>query len=371
MTVTSRGLKKPRNTIVNPIKPDIKKGPPRFVWSRKHWQVDVGATLRDAEPYTQFIEDAVLAQSRDYNKTVYGQSSHKDIVNAEFRPPLTNYYEDRGPLNRVPTKIHAIVPRANPGTAGHDGGTSGYTAKNQRPNNIESALTDRVSTGETRPTFYAPIAGPTDNSVLPDLEMKLPSVSVNAGWEFTYDPGMEYQFKELDDHLGATPIHTGVETQVTFDAPTPLQNLHLQNNRPMVSASAGMNNPLQLDADSSLQNIHLDSHLGATPLQVINPAVEGFSTPIEGSDVSQYLQDGNPAVSYVPPPEVPYKTADNYLSSKPHFREKLQAEKSYGQISQSGASMPRRGLMGPMGVRNIKKKRHPYMPRPKKVSYKV
>ena len=123
-TVLGNGIKKPLNMIENPVYPDIKKGPPRFVWSRKYWQVDPGATMRDTEPITQFIEPAVLAQSRDYNKTVYGQSSHKDIVNAAFRPPLLDYYEDIGPLNRIPATTKAIIPHINPSTAGHGGGTS-------------------------------------------------------------------------------------------------------------------------------------------------------------------------------------------------------------------------------------------------------
>ena len=39
-TPYASGLKKPLNMIENPVYPDIKKGPPRFVWSRKHWNVD-------------------------------------------------------------------------------------------------------------------------------------------------------------------------------------------------------------------------------------------------------------------------------------------------------------------------------------------
>ncbi len=67
-------MKKPLNAIEVPTFPDIKKGPPRFQWSRKFWQADPGATLRDTEPFTQFYENAILVQSRDYNKTQYGSS---------------------------------------------------------------------------------------------------------------------------------------------------------------------------------------------------------------------------------------------------------------------------------------------------------
>ena len=192
--------------IENPVYPDIKKGPPRFVWSRKHWNVDTGATLMATEPFTQMIENAVLAQSRDYNKTVYGQSSHRDIVNAEFRPPLISYYEDIGPLNRVPTKIQALVPRINPTTSTDGGGTSGYLSKNDRPSAIEGALTDRVKKGDARPTFYAPYEVPQDNSVLPDLEAKLPAISLNSGWVFDYRADLTPKEIELREKLSRHPL---------------------------------------------------------------------------------------------------------------------------------------------------------------------
>ena len=164
--IPGSGAKKPLNLLQNPIQPAIKQAPPRFVWSRKHWQVDAGATLRDTEANTQFIDDAILAQSRDYNQTVYGVTSHRDVVNAEFRPPLISYYEDIGPLNRLPATLQAIIPHINPGTADHDGGTGTYSSRNQRPSDIEKHITDRISTGEMRPTFYAPMDIPKDNSVL-------------------------------------------------------------------------------------------------------------------------------------------------------------------------------------------------------------
>lgn len=169
--------------IENPVYPDIRQGPPRFTWSRKYAPVDTGAVLKSTEPFTQLVSPAILAQSRDYNKTVYGQSSHRDIVNAEFRPPPVSYYEDVAPLSRLPTKIHAIVPHINPGTAGFDSGTSGYTAQTTRPSDITKNLTDRVKTGELRPTFYAPLEMPQDNSVLPDLEVAIPNISAHAGWD--------------------------------------------------------------------------------------------------------------------------------------------------------------------------------------------
>lgn len=235
----SNGLKKPLNMLENPVYPDIKKPPPRFVWSRKHWTVDTGATLMSTEPITQLIEHAVLAQSRDYNQTIYGQSSHKDNVNAEFRPPLISYYEDIGPLTRVPTKIAAIVPRDNPGTA-FETGSNGYVAKNERPSSIEKSLTDRVKKGDARPTFYAPIETPIDNSVLPDLEIKLPATSLTAGWTFNYKAGLDPKEIELREKLSSLPLSSGISSSVRITGRSDLEGYQPKQNIPTTSVFSGI-----------------------------------------------------------------------------------------------------------------------------------
>ena len=396
------GLKKPMNMLENPVYPDIKKGPPRFVWSRKHWQVDEGATLRDTEPFTQFIEPAVLAQSRDYNKTVYGQSSHRDIVNAEFRPPLLSYYEDIGPLTRVPATIHAIVPHINPSTAGHDGGTSGYESRNQRTSDVAGALTDRIKNKEWRPTFYAPMDIPADNSVLPDLEAKLPPISVHAGWNIPiyiapqpeeHDLGDErftvplqagyrsqvqldgpsgYEGLELSDNRPAVSADAGQTTQLRLDGPSGYEGTELSDNRPSVSSSAGMNTPVRLDAETQVEElmynrpqvsagagmntpVRLDAEtrveeliekLGGTPVAVLNPGSEtGYKSQVEMyTDVDEHVRDNRPMYSYVVPKEVPAYRTRNEQTHQPHFRERLQVPKAYGQISQTGGAIPKMGL---------------------------
>jgi hypothetical protein len=237
------GMKKPLNMMEAPVYPDIKKGPPRFVWSKKHWNVDIGATMMSTEPFTQLLENVVLAQSRDYNKTVYGQSSHREIVNAEFRPPLISYYEDVGPLNRVPTKILSIVPRINPATAGNGSGTSGFTSKNDRPSDIEKALTDRVKKGDERPTFYAPFDIPQDNSVLPDLEIKLPAISLSSGREFDYRSTLTPQELELREKLSYAPLNPGIMSNFRFNGSSDLENYQAKQNLPSISTNAGMNTP--------------------------------------------------------------------------------------------------------------------------------
>lgn len=365
--VHGNGLKKPSNSLENPIYPDIKKGPPRFQWSRKHWEVDPGAVMRDTEPYTHFYSDSILAQSRDYNKTVYGQSSHKDVVNANFRPPLISYYEDIGPLTRVPATIHAIIPHINPGTADH----GGYATKNERNSDITSFLSDRVSGGQWRPTFYAPIEVPEDNSVLPDLEAKLPSISAHAGWEMkSYSEPAPAQRVELGEETLSTPIFTRQTTDIKLDGPHGMENytsslnrpqvsataginnpvlidgetpidFDLQHNRPQVSATAGMNNPVLIDAETPI--MELDKKLGETPI-ALNPGTAdagGYRAETQTyTNAENYIQEGNPHYSYTVTPEVPIFRTQNVLSHEPHFKERLQSEKSYGQVSQTGGALP-------------------------------
>lgn len=394
------GLKKALNQLENPIYPDIKKGPPRFVWSRKHWNVDTGATMRDTEPYTQFIEPAVLAQSRNYNKTVYGQSSHKDIVNAEFRPPLLSYYEDIGPLSRVPATIHAIIPHINPGTAGHGGGTSGYTAKNERSSDIVGALTDRIGAKEWRPTFYAPMDLPQDNSVLPDLEMKLPSISVDAGYNVPFTSGIQEQNPNLGDNKLSPLMNAGYTTQVKLDGETGFENYQTKLNIPEISVTAGTNTPFKMDAPLAVETyelgdnrpnvsvdagkntnftvnpdvqtpilrynrpqtsvtagtntpfeanietpvIELEKKLGMAPLNVVNPGSESGFKNYTNTDiglttsVDEHIRTNRPSYSYTVTPKVPAFRTKNEESHRPHFRQRLQTSKTYGQISQTGSS---------------------------------
>lgn len=411
-----RGVKKPLNMLENPIYPDIKKGPPRFVCSRKHWDVDTGATLMNTEPYTQFYENAVLSQSRDYNKTVYGQSSHKDIVNAVFRPPLLDPYEDIHPLTRIPATTQAIIPHINPSTAGHDAGTSSYTAKNQRPSDIEGALTDRIKAGEWRPTFFAPVENPRDNSVLPDLEAKLPSASVHAGWNFPIyispQPSEDIELEEKLDvplhtrplppiTLGATQfdkhslhnkmpnysVGAGGNVPININTEIPVEGYTLGNNRPEVSAGAGVNNPLEINSkvpeiELSLNRPQVSAGAGMNnPLEInskvpdieldkiscVDPFVQ---TPNPGSDEGymerigsyfkpqDYTQEKNPSYSYHVTPSYDYRTRNEHKNLD--FRTKLQPLKSYGNITQSQGAIPRPGIGVPINTpfKNKKAKYH-------------
>jgi len=373
--IPGAGIKKPLNMIEGPIYPDIKKGPPRFAWSGKHWVADA-AVMRDTEQINQFYESAVLAQARDYNQTVYGQSSHRDVVNAAFRPPLIDPIEDIYPLTRIPATSKTIVPRINPGTADNSG-TSGFAAKNERINNIEKHLTDRVTSGNWRATFYAPIEVPMDNSVLPDLELTLPAVSASAG--FVY-PAFDAPTPEV--HLDHEQIHplmdTGVTTQVHLDGSSGREGMELYHTRPQVSASAGMNTPIQINGPQDLEtrldlgytrpqvsasagvntpvqldgptrtDIEFETRLEA-PMTVVNPGLteDGYKTRMDmDRSPEEYIQESHPRYSYVVPATSPAYRAQNEMTYRPQVHQPLQPLKHYGQISHSSA-IPQMGVARP------------------------
>jgi hypothetical protein len=227
------------NQLSNPIFPDIKKGPPRFQWTRKHWVVDPGRVQMQAEHIPQLQEAAVLVQNRDYNKQfAYGNfPKYTTFVNKEFRPPLIER-DDLLPLSRIPRPV--IVPRINPGTAFSSGG-SAFAEQNMGMPQVEKYLTDRVKEGEIRPTFFAPISMPEDNSILPDLELKLPPVSASAGYAFPAAMGAASSVTprpKLDYKSEPVAMSAGTRAPVFSNSYNAMNDLELEYNRPQVSVVA-------------------------------------------------------------------------------------------------------------------------------------
>lgn len=282
--IPGQGLKKPLNMLEAPIYPDIKQALPEFKWSRKYWTVDVGATLMSLESNTQLIEDAVLAKSYRENIDKYGQSSHQEKITV-FRPPLQNYYEDYGPLNRLPVKIHAIEARINPGTASDSGGTVAYQVNNSQQQEVSRFITDRINKETWRNTYYLPFEHAPDNAILPDLEMKLPSTSLYSGYSsgITINaPTPDYELEDINPRLS---MHSGVECgykeKLTQQAKN-IENFELIN--PSVSVSAGYRSTFTVDGDTRLDDMELDKTL---PNRSVSSGVN-----------SQYTIDGETRVDY-------------------------------------------------------------------------
>lgn len=260
--IPGAGLKKPTNQLENPVYPDIKKGPPRFRWSRKHWKVDEGQVMKQVEHIPQMQENAVLFQSRDYNSQhaygKYPKFNKGQFVNLEFRPPMQDR-DDILPLSRIPRPV--VVPRINPGAAFSSGG-SAFSQQNMGLSQVDKFITDRVKAGEVRPTFFAPITMPDDNSILPDLELKLPSYSAGAGFKFPAASSQtleqnESRFASLDYNREQVSAIARANAPYTADAPDARSNMQFDYNRAQVSAGAGYNSqasltgltPVDLDLD--------------------------------------------------------------------------------------------------------------------------
>lgn len=133
-------MKRPLNTLENPVYPNIKKGPPRFINSRKHWVVD-DTVISASVPEDYALQDAVLYQSRDQSRITYGVSSHRDYVNEEFRPPIQTM-EDLEPLSRLRRKT--VWGRINPSV-------EGFEPNNNTPQSLQKYFTKGIKDVRSRP----------------------------------------------------------------------------------------------------------------------------------------------------------------------------------------------------------------------------
>lgn len=467
--IPGAGLKKPLNMLETPVYPDIKKIIPETKWSRKYWQVDPGAVMRDTEHMTNFLGDAVLWQSRDYNRNVYGQDSFRSTVNSTFRPPLIDPIEDLVPLTRIPTKVHAIVPRLNPSTVGE---TNGYLARNNHNDDVKKALTDKIKTGQVRPTFYCNIEMPEDNSILPDLETVIPQVSAYSGGVYPTingpDPTVELDYKQLhakgisgqnpqvyldgenakenlilgytkpqvsttsgtgnpyllngeqllpdlEDVNPKVTTSAGVQTQVTVNGEVRSPDLRYTN--PQASAHSGVNTPFQAEIETSIENLkYTNPQVSATsgidpvfkaevetstaelnytrpqtsatsgvdpgfqisgtnanedleletkldnPLFIANPGSDqGYKEQLYDDQGEQTVRSSRPNYSYAVSKKYQYRDR-NDLDYRPHFRERLQTEKTYGQISQASPIIPTKFQPQPFSLKekNIRPSKKKY-----------
>ncbi|HSA76205.1 MAG TPA: hypothetical protein VLE02_01550 [Nitrosarchaeum sp.] len=348
------GIKKPLNQLENPVYPAIQKAVPRFRWTKKHWTVG-SEVLKNTEHLTQFYENAVLAQPRDYNKTIYGQSSHRDIVNANFRPPLIDPITDIYPLSRIPVKIETIIPNINPGTANFDIGSSAYASKNEYINNTDKAMTDRIKSGESRPSFFFPLDLPEDNSRLPDLDYNIPQISANSGYSGI---SIDAPIKEVElNHTGySIPMDSGSQYETLLTPSSGLEDVQLEYTRPQVSASSGMNTPIYTMVSVGNENLELgynrpmisacsgyttnftnddlnmntDKYITNKRSDVMMntvPSYENFTTKLdEPQNIKKYIKK-KIETSYYVPPNSTYKHENNLHSNQPHFKEKLQPVK--------------------------------------------
>jgi hypothetical protein len=386
------GLKKSQNMMEAPIYPDIKKSPALFKNSGKFWQVDANQTILDgSQSNTQMYGDAILARSYRDNIDRYGQSSYQEKIEV-VRMPLQNAYEDYGPLNRLPTKIHAIRPHINPTTVNDSGGTSAYSANVTTLQNVDDHITDKLEAMQWRDTYFMPMDNPIDTSILPDLVMNLPTYSTSSGYSplvyidaprevkisevnkptITAHPGTNvrmttaltdqttskihlrdtnprvaahsgqnvYYIKnvdtrldelELQNNLPHRSVGSGVQSSIMIDGRSGLENLTLEHNLPETSISAGYNSGVTIDGQTRLDELELD-YIPTTKLNVINPGSEsGYQTKVEFYTPEDHLKiRENPKVQIMARPSFTYQDNSGTMTKEIHVRRKLEPAKSYG-----------------------------------------
>ena len=378
--IPGQGFKKPLNLLQNPIYPDIKATLPKFRWTGKFWNVDVGAALRDnVQNNSGAIEAAVLTQSRAYNsQNAYGVNSFKKAVNENFRPPLITQ-EDVLPLSRLPREI--TVPRINPSPGDR------FQAQNNRPAptaEIDLKKEGKISAQGWRPTFYFPFDLPPDNSILPDLESKLPAHAASAGYLYpsvdaphqdvelehfqlhpSFEAGMNVPMTftekgrdqelelydnrpqvsasagykgyttgvgdtvmdyDLQENRPRVSMTAGFNSQFLKDGDVPM-DFNLEENRPRVSANAGFNSRFLKDGDVRT-DFNLDEKMHEGPLSVRNAAPEykDVSNSNKQFDPIKTSQLNRPNVSYQTTKNIPFQVANG---TKPHYREKTSALAKY------------------------------------------
>jgi len=226
------GRRKPLNMIEGPQYPDIKKGPPRFVKSKRIAKVDVGAVGMDAEKYPELWGFQVLTNSKDDITQRYGRRPHHTIVvDREFRPPYEPL-EDIQPISRGRRPV--TFGRINPG-----GGY--FKAQNISSNQVDGFLKEdeRVKPGALAPTYESPITffEPTRQPV---LAKKLPSRSAKAGKGVrrrdNLNPPMHIT---LTESMIPVAKHAGFEYPFGAGTPFEVADIELHRKRPELSIDAG------------------------------------------------------------------------------------------------------------------------------------
>lgn len=245
-------LKRPLNLVQNPVYPIIhKQATLKFKDARKNNQVDAGRVLLDLEQHPQMGTYTVLVQSRDRNKQhQYGQSSHKTVVNKEFRPPLQDPILDHVSLSRIPVKVAPIMPgMINPGNP------ETYQARNDGCTTVSRHIIDDIK-GD---------AGWRTNIVMPfekDLDVYDPKLNSKISTMVSLTSGMTTSWGSnettpisqlskvvLNDKLSAS-VSSGYATRYT----TPLYLDHFNDDKNMenkiaAAASSGFTTQYTKDAD--------------------------------------------------------------------------------------------------------------------------
>lgn len=291
--IPGAGFKKPSNSLENPIMPDIKKAPPRFRWSRKHWVVDPSVMLDHSSiNIHQHVGDAVLFQSRDYATTQYGRSSHRDYINEHFRPPVQTR-DDSLPLSRIPRKT-VFGKVVNP--------MMEHLQFENVHQDVGAKLTNRTKNPYIRPTVGFDTGGPVEHFSVPDKY-------IQRGKVYSAKASIDPAFKEtirgpVDEEKFITSkvtaiSHSGQEftaLATMLDSPMTFEHMITDKKQtPLYTAEAettyqdyGNKDPVNIHLEHKLPTAEALSrvNIGMSSQVTMDPIVKGY----ESHDVKLYIR---------------------------------------------------------------------------------
>jgi len=325
------GMKQPLNMLENPIYPNIRKELPQFKSSGKHWTVGPEVILNHHDE-TQMYQNAILPVSRDFVTRQYGVSSHRSYVNKAFRPPLIRM-EDTMSLSRQPRP--ATSGRINPSLS-NAAGSNIFSTQNSTISNIQGYLTDGIKDAYVRPTAFCPIQqGPLDNSILPDLELKLngnatkcPTISVapiNSYRQIDGETNISYM---LDDKTPSHSYHSGVNNSVTLDGEIN-SDYNFSSNVPLTSAAAGYESGIYVDGNVNTE-YEYETKLDFGDISV-NPTSgrDDSSSVVEfNKEYAESHTESRLPYSYYVNPEMRVQSSNN-RTELPYKKKKIERYGSY------------------------------------------
>lgn len=252
-------LKQPLNMVEQPVAPFIKKNPPRFVWSKRKNNVDVGLILRDTETDTQRYDNAVLSVPYDHSSNKYGVRSWRGpYVDEGFRPPLTDPEFDGVALSRL--NRPRTQARTNP--------TAPYKTQNDHDPDVGSYIQSTVINSGVKANIQLRRESPEDLYQNPQLEFNRPQTSSTANQSYNYRNAPRRDIKAIEGTLRySTPV-TSAQTQQSYD-----YNPQEQYQHHSLSYTSPQTNATTIESfDYKTDNI-----TGATVKIVNNAKASGYS----------------------------------------------------------------------------------------------
>lgn len=277
--------KKPQNVIESPIQPCIQRDPPRYYQTDKYSIVHADDIMRKQGDDPNNFDGMILAVSKTENQTRYGRSSYTPKVNKEFRPPLRGQC-DNYPLSRMPHPTVSV--RLNPDACCT---LQQFSARNAYTDTCTQVWQDdMIVPVKTNVQAYQVYAKPREDVVVPDLQMKLPSVNASSRCSVPVRSQNNIFSVTLEDKNPSVDVTSGINIPMV-EGFTPI-DYELEDNQPAVSVGAKIQPPY-----SAFQTPLRDVELSYTNPQVSagSKATVPYYLPVEDADVM--LDDNNPQVS--------------------------------------------------------------------------